>query len=67
MDNIELECELLMSRAEGNLQFLKGQTMMDWKGSITEATAVDDALTYLQEAKKVYETIKKRLIEQKCS
>ena len=67
MDNIELECELLMSRAEGNLQFLKGQTMTDWKGSITEATAVNDALRYLQEAKEVYETIKKQLIEQKCS
>lgn len=66
MDNIELECELLMSRAEGNLQFLKGQTMMDWRGSITEAEAVDDALTYLQQAKELYETIKKRLIEQKC-
>ena len=56
-----------MSRAEGNLQFLKGQTMTDWKGSITEATAVDDALTYLQEAKKVYETIKKELLELKSS
>lgn len=66
MDNIELECELLMSRAEGNLQFLKGQTMMDWRGSITEAMAVDDALTYLQQAKELYETIKKRLVEQKC-
>ena len=66
MDNIELECELLMSRAEGNLQFLKGQTMTDWRGSITEANAVDDALRYLQEAKEVYETIKKQLIEQKA-
>jgi hypothetical protein len=66
MDNIELECELLMSRAEGNLQFLKGQTMMDWRGSITEAMAVDDALTYLQQAKELYETIKKELLEQKC-
>ncbi len=67
MDNIELECELLMSKAEGNLQFLKGQTMTDWRGSETEAMAVDDALTYLQEAKEIYETIKKQLIEQKFS
>jgi hypothetical protein len=67
MDNIELECELLMSKAEGNLQFLKGQTMTDWRGSQTEAMAIDHALTYLQEAKELYETIKKEIIKQKIS
>ena len=59
-ENIMLECELLMSKVEGNLQFLKGQTLDNWRGSETEAMAVDHALHYLLEAKEIYEKIKRK-------
>jgi|TARA_B100002019_G_C21069065_1_gene498065 hypothetical protein len=63
-DNIMLECELLMSKVEGNLQFLKGQTLNDWRGSQTEAMAIDHALDYLLQAKEMYATIKREALAQ---
>lgn len=53
----ELECSLRMSRVEGLLQFLKGQTMMDWRGSETEKQAISEALDHLREAQDEYKKV----------
>jgi hypothetical protein len=53
----ELDCSLKMSKVEGLLQFLKGQTMMGWRGSETEKEAICEALDNLREAQDEYQKV----------
>ena len=53
----ELDCSLKMSKVEGLLQFLKGQTMTDWRGSETEKQAICEALDHLREAQDEYKKV----------
>ena len=53
----ELDCSLKMSKVEGLLQFLKGQTMMEWRGSETEKQAICEALDHLHEAQDEYKKV----------
>ena len=46
-----------MSKVEGLLQFLKGQTMMDWRGSETEKQAICEALDHLRDAQDEYKKV----------
>ena len=50
----ELDCSIAMSRSKGNLRFLQAMVKEEWKESHTTAEAINDAMTYLEEAEKEY-------------
>jgi len=58
-----LDCSLKLSKVQGLLQFLKGQTMMDWRGSHTEKDAICEALDHLYDAKEEYDKVLNMLRE----
>tara|TARA_A200000159_G_C7269447_1_gene316549 strand:- start:536 stop:769 length:234 start_codon:yes stop_codon:yes gene_type:complete len=56
--NRELDLGLALSKAEGNLNFLAGESNQpDWQSSITQGMAILDALEAVQVARKAWQEI----------
>ena len=56
--NRELDLGLALSKAEGNLNFLAGESQQEnWQGSITQGMAILDALNAVQVARKAWQEI----------
>lgn len=54
----ELDLGLALSKAEGNLNFLAGESQQEnWQGSITQGMAILDALNAVQVARKAWQDI----------
>ena len=56
--NRDLDLSLALSKAEGNLKFLAGESSKeDWQSSITQGMAILDALNAVQVARKTWQEI----------
>ena len=56
--NRDLDLGLALSKAEGNLNFLAGQSQQDnWQSSMTQGMAILDALEAVQVARKAWQEI----------
>jgi hypothetical protein len=56
--NRDLDLSLALSKAEGNLKFLAGESSKeDWQSSITQGMAILDALNAVQVARKAWQEI----------
>ena len=56
--NRDLDLGLALSKAEGNLNFLAGESQQDnWQSSITQGMAILDALEAVQVARKTWQEI----------
>ncbi len=56
--NRDLDLGLALSKAEGNLNFLAGESSKeDWKSSMTQGMAILDALEAVQVARKAWQEI----------
>lgn len=56
--NRDLDLGLALSKAEGNLNFLAGESSKeDWQSSITQGIAILDALEAVQVARKAWQEI----------
>ena len=56
--NRELDLGLALSKAEGNLNFLAGESQQDnWQSSMTQGMAILDALEAVQVARKAWQEI----------
>ena len=56
--NRELDLGLALSKAEGNLNFLAGESQQNnWQSSITQGMAILDALEAVQVARKAWQEI----------
>lgn len=56
--DIKLELGLALSKAEGNLNFLAGQSQQEnWQSSMTQGMAIMDALHAVQQARKAWQDI----------
>lgn len=56
--NRELDLGLALSKAEGNLNFLAGESnQANWQSSITQGMAILDALEAVQVARKAWQEI----------
>lgn len=56
--NRDLDLGLALSKAEGNLNFLAGQSQQEnWQSSITQGMAILDALEAVQVARKNWQEI----------
>tara|TARA_B100000941_G_scaffold167735_1_gene119534 strand:+ start:1388 stop:1624 length:237 start_codon:yes stop_codon:yes gene_type:complete len=56
--NRELDLGLALSKAEGNLKFLAGESAKkDWQSSITQGMAILDALEAVQVARKAWQDV----------
>jgi len=56
--NRDLDLGLALSKAEGNLNFLAGESQQEnWQSSITQGMAILDALEAVQVARKAWQEI----------
>jgi len=56
--NRDLDLGLALSKAEGNLNFLAGESQQDnWQSSMTQGMAILDALEAVQVARKTWQEI----------
>ena len=56
--NRDLDLGLALSKAEGNLNFLAGESSKeDWQSSMTQGMAILDALEAVQVARKAWQEI----------
>tara|TARA_Y100000592_G_scaffold99046_1_gene173835 strand:+ start:1146 stop:1373 length:228 start_codon:yes stop_codon:yes gene_type:complete len=56
--NRDLDLGLALSKAEGNLNFLAGESQQNnWQSSITQGMAILDALEAVQVARKAWQEI----------
>ena len=56
--NRDLDLGLALSKAEGNLNFLAGESQQDnWQSSMTQGMAILDALEAVQVARKAWQEI----------
>ena len=56
--NRDLDLGLALSKAEGNLNFLAGESSKeDWQSSMTQGMAILDALQAVQVARKAWQEI----------
>ena len=56
--NRDLDLGLALSKAEGNLNFLAGESSKEnWKSSMTQGIAILDALQAVQVARKAWQEI----------